>query len=110
MIIQDTITYLVDLSLASTQTGPSIEVKGSDLYSIEAVVTAASSLNGTLKIQVSVSGNNWSDLTGSTLTLTTDGTSIYSISEVAYNYVRLVWTRTGGSGTLNATVSRKRSS
>ena len=88
------------------------------LYSIQAVFTG--SPVGTLKLQISndivnpiatgtqaVEVVNWTDYTGSSTPVTTSGNFVWNCLDVGYRWVRLVYTPTSGSGTLNATISGK---
>lgn len=72
-------------------------------FSIQCVYTG--SPNGSLKIQVSndqEDPTNWDDLDNSTVTITTSGSETYIVGEVFYNFIRLVYTFSSGSGTFNA--------
>lgn len=51
-----------------------------------------------------VGPSNWADITNSTFALTTSGVTMWNVSEVAYNYVRVVYTDTSG-GTSTATAN-----
>jgi hypothetical protein len=94
-----------------TSTGKeTIKAKGG--ITIQAVF-AGSSPNGTFKLQISndLANNvadvtNWIDLADSSYAITADGSYAWFISGIIkVKFVRLVYTRTSGSGTLNATIS-----
>lgn len=91
-------------------------------YSIQAVYTGTPT--GTLKLQGSddPTGDfaspanatniptNWSDIAGTSQALTAAGTFLWNMSDVGYNWVRLVYTDTsGGTSTaiLNARINAK---
>ncbi len=88
-------------------------------YSMIVSIANQSSLNGTLKIQVSNNAfldnvnNNldpnavWDDLPGSTNTITTNGTVSYNVSDVQYGAFRLVYTRTAGTADFTVYVRAK---
>src|ERR1051326_4982637 len=71
---------------------------------------------GTLKVQVSNdhwgAGNlpepftptHWNDLSGASVTVAAGATSLIPRFDVCYQWIRLVWTSTGGAGTMTATV------
>lgn len=100
-----------------------INSKGIDLnqqyvYAIQAVWTG--SPVGTLKIQVSndivpdgVGGDqasnvvNWTDYTNSSQSISGAGNFVWNVLEAGYRWVRLVYTKTSGSGTINAVFSGK---
>jgi len=84
--------------------GTSFNVGGFHDVAVSSVVTDASSLNGTLKLQGSVDGTNWADISGLTGSITANGTTIYKVNANPYQFVRLVWTSSAGSGTLNSKV------
>lgn len=65
--------------------------------------------NGTFKLQGSctpVQNNgvapDWSDIAGSSIAITGAGDIIYNITDIGYDQMRLVYTRSGGTGTANA--------
>jgi hypothetical protein len=88
-------------ALGASFDGNSFTVGGIHSVGISNVVSDASSLNGTLKLQGSVDGTNWADVASQTATITTNGTTIFMIANNPYQFIRLVWTRTAGTGTLN---------
>jgi hypothetical protein len=98
--------------------GASINSSGIDLnqqmiYAIQAVWTGTPA--GTLKIQVSndivpvaSSVVNWTDYTGSSQTLSgSAGDFVWNVLNVGYRWMRLVYTRSSSTGTLNVTYSGK---
>lgn len=94
-------------SLAASVDGTAIPVdKNYEGFTIAAVISSASSLNGTLKLQAAIDAaatpTNWFDITAAT-TVTADGVTGWDINSVNYRWVRVVYTRTGGSGTMTTT-------
>lgn len=71
---------------------------------------------GTVKLQASndfsTAGNlagtfvptNWVDIAGATVTVVAGATVLIPKTEVSYNYVRVVFTQTGGAGTMTVNV------
>jgi hypothetical protein len=45
---------------------------------------------------------NWVDLASATVTVASGATSIIPKTDMCYQYMRLVWTRTGGTGSFTA--------
>lgn len=93
------------LSLGATANGPWIPIdRQYNGFSIEAIVSAASSLNGTLKLQVTnipqPGTADGADVTNSSVTLTGDGTTIWNVDRQHFKWVRYVWTRSAGTGAL----------
>ena len=83
---------------------------------IQAVFTG--SPVGTFKLQISANyqedsmGNvlnagTWTDYTGSSQGISAAGDFAWNLSTTPYPWIRLVYTRTSGSGTLNATINGK---
>lgn len=72
---------------------------------IQAVYTG--SPVGTLKLQASIDGTNYSDITASSQSITASGSFLWNITANFYRYVRVVWTATSGSGTLVCTILAK---
>lgn len=50
---------------------------------------------------------HWTDYTGSSLSITTAGDFAWLINPVGFRWIRLVYTKTSGTGTLNATFNGK---
>ena len=77
--------------------------------SIQAIITG-SSPTGTFKLQVSNDTGqvaNWMDLAGSSQAITTTGNIGWSISPMLYDWVRIVYTRTSGTGNVSALLRHK---
>lgn len=47
---------------------------------------------------------NWNDIPSATVTVTVGSTNAIPMVDVCYQWIRLVWTRTAGAGTLIATI------
>lgn len=92
-----------------------------DLVAIQAAVSGSALLNGTLKLQVScdvgldsgtgpggiLNVTNWTDYAGSETTITADGTTLWNVSQCAFKWIRVVYTRTAGTGTLTIRANAK---
>ena len=76
-------------------------------YAIQAEWTSTSALTGTLKLQASNDGNVWSDLPSSQAIAGSSGSFIWNNSDIFYQYVRLFYAHTSGTGTLNANLIAK---
>ena len=55
---------------------------------------------GSLKAQASNNGTDWSDVTGSTVAVSAADNTVYNFANVAYIKLRIVYTRTSGTGSL----------
>lgn len=62
---------------------------------------------GVLKLQISNDNSNWTDYGGSEQSISAAGNFAWNLANIGYQYVRLVYTKTSGSGALSVTVSGK---
>lgn len=71
-------------------------------YSIQAIWTNGSTPVGTMSLQASNDGQNWSDIPNSSLPVSGNSdNNIFNVSKnIYYNFVRLVYTRTSGDATV----------
>lgn len=76
------------------------------LCSIQAV-WAGTAPAGTLKLQISNDNSTWVDYTGSSTTVSGDGNFMWNLISVPFRYVRVVYTRVSGIGTLVVTIGGK---
>jgi hypothetical protein len=99
--------------LNQNRNGDYIQLKNIYMYSLNAIVTGVPT--GTIKLQASndpetndtqynvtaqqppaVGPSNWVDIADSSFNLTSAGSTMWNVSEVAYNYVRVVYIDTSG--------------
>lgn len=85
-------------------------------YTTDASITAVwtGSPVGSLKLQISndivdvgTSVVNWIDYTDSTYAVTAAGSFVWNISRANYRWLRVSYTRTSGTGTMNMIAGRK---
>lgn len=76
-----------------------------DIYSIQAVWTGSPS--GTIKIQVSVNGSTFTDLADSEEAISGAGDFLWVVTDVGYDKMKVVYTPSSGSGTLNVQYNGK---
>lgn len=95
--------YITNLSLGASVNTDSFFVGSFDHIAVQSVVTDASALNGTLQLEKSVDGTSW-DNQGSAVTVNSNSVNIITVNNVAFGYIRFVWTRTAGTGTLNVKI------
>lgn len=106
-------TFFNSQSMAASFTSSMLSVLYFRGYSI--TCTWAGDPAGTLKLQISNDTSdieddvsNWEDLTDSSVTLTgVSGQQVYNIRYVYYNKVRIVYTRSSGTGTITANYTGK---
>lgn len=98
------------VSLATSSNGTALLVDRQHAgFCLQSVISGASSLNGTLKLQAAIdTGNtaiNWADIGGTTAAVTADGVVMWSVGRHHFKWTRIVWTRTAGSGTMTTTLN-----
>ncbi len=106
-------------SMGASINSKGVDLQGLDVYSIHAVYSGGTPV-GTLKLQISndIVGagtssdpaslvTNWTDYTGSSLSISAAGDYMWKVTSSGERWVRLVYTRSSGSGTLNVTFSGK---
>lgn len=95
-------SYAVNQSLSNSAdfTGTSLSLNQQFGYSIQATWTGTP--NGTFKLQASNDNVNWSDLPNTVAAGGAAGSTIWNVTDVFYQYVRLFYTHSTQAGTLNA--------
>jgi hypothetical protein len=77
---------------------------------VQATISDASGLTGAFKLQATASSDlanaTWDDITGTSTAISANGTTTYNISGVGYNGIKFLYTKSGGSGTLNVNSSQ----
>lgn len=68
-------------------------------FSIHLVYTGAPV--GSLKLQASNDGATWEDVASSTVAVSAASSTLYNLADQYYRLVRVVYTRTSGTGTIN---------
>lgn len=81
-------------------------------FSLQSISTGTA--NGTIKVQVSndppsegtnaVIPSNWTDLPGATIAMAAASIQILARTSVSYNWLQVIYTRTGGAGTLTVNI------
>jgi hypothetical protein len=72
--------------------------------SAQALVTGGASPTGILKLQASNDGINYTDVPSATVSISADGSYLIPVVNVAYEFIRAVYSFTSGTGTLTATI------
>lgn len=88
-------------SLGADFTSDTINTERNDLIGIQIVYSGGGSPTGTFILQASIDGSTWSTVTGSSVAITTDGNTLYTITDICYRYLRVNYTRTSGTATIN---------
>lgn len=101
----------VATSLAASVNGAGVPVdKNKEGFAVACEISAASSLNGSLKLQASLkrslptdADTSWADVSGSDTAVTVNGCTVFDVDRKNWRWVRVVYTRTGGSATMTTT-------
>lgn len=93
-----------DMSASITSSATNINEVVS--YAVQAVFTG--SPVGSLSLEGSNDNTTYTVISSSTAAVSAAGSYLVNVELPAYSYVRLVYTRTSGTGTLNATINAKR--
>ena len=101
--------YVIDAARAVSTTGqsPKIDVQILDGYCIQAVFAGmAATAAGSVKLQISLDGTNFSDYPSSSQNFTNTTTSlVWEVSSKRHKYIRMALTATGtGDGTVTSTL------
>ena len=97
--------FLTGGDMSGNVTSSAVQLDYTVGYSIQAAFTGTPS--GSLKLQASVDGTNYSDITDTSTTIAAAGSFLWNVADPNYDYVRLVYTRTGSTGVLSATIFSK---
>ncbi len=93
------------LSAASSHDSDAIQASQLWGMSVQAIVSGATNPVGTVKIQFSndsprVSPTNWTDISGATVSISANGVVGIPKTDLAYEWVRVVYTHSSGTGGL----------
>lgn len=101
---------LVDAqSMGSSITSSSLNIQEAISYAVQAVWSAGATPVGTFDLQGSNDDSNFTSLLDSPAAVSGNtGSIIINVEKHAYGFIRIVYTRTSGSGTLNVKVNAKR--
>lgn len=109
--------------LSASRNGPWLKLNSADTVSLQVTMGSAGTLNGTWTLQAGlgragavddVPDGSPATLDGSTYTVVNglisgEGTLIVNITRAPFSYVRWVWTRTSGTGTLTESLMSTKS-
>lgn len=97
--------FVSSADMAASITSSAITLAGKTGYGIHAIY--AGSPVGTLTIEASNDGTTWETITGTSTAVSAAGSTLFNLSNVSYELARLKYTRSSGTGTLNAYASDK---
>lgn len=105
---------LTAINAATAGDQASVGIPTQNMFSMSVQIVATGSPVGVAKVQVSndeavsvpnqIVPTNWNDLSGATVNVTSNGSFLIPKFDVCYNYVRIVYTKTSGTGAITANV------
>lgn len=99
---------LPSTSMGTTVTTPSYDVTQANTLAIQAIWSGGGVPVGTTSISVSTDNINFTIDQDSVLAVNgNSGSNFYNIQDIGYRYIRLVYTRTSGTGSLVVNISGK---
>jgi hypothetical protein len=98
--------YVVAQSLGASFNGPAVPTSSSEGLSFQVAWTGATAA-GTFKIQASNDSVTWIDLPGLSSVVAGPGAVFWNMASIFFQYARLVFVQTGGTGSVDANVFAK---
>ena len=105
---------LAAINAATAGAQASVAIPTQNIFNMSVQIVATGAPVGVAKIQVSNDEaisipnqfvpTNWNDLSGVTVNVTAAGAFLIPKFDVCYNYVRIVYTKTSGTGSITANV------
>lgn len=99
----NTCPYFDTGTISTNYTSNPFRVGDFDRFAVQFALTGT--LAGTIKLQASIDDLNYVDIPDSIISVNGADVFLVSIAYFAYKYVRVVYTRTSGSGTINAKIN-----
>ena len=97
--------FLSGQSMATDFTSAVFPVSQYDRFALQIHIYNATSLSGTLKMQVSINNVDYVDVSDATFSISGSDDFIISVTQFAYRFIRLKYTRSAGSALLNAEIN-----
>lgn len=95
---------ILNADASVSQTSIPFLIGGAPGYGVEVAFSSATSA-GSLKLQGSVTGVNYGDVEDTTTAIVAGNVVVYNVPNVNYRYMKVVWTPSGGTGTITASAS-----
>ena len=105
--LNDSLTLSPSSAMTASITSEAVNVQSMTRVAIQAIYTG--SPVGSLKLQAanSLTSQTWTDVSNSTVAVSAAGNQLWNVSDIGYALIRVVYTFTSGSGTLEVIVSGK---
>ncbi len=101
MSSNEPIQLISSADATSNLTSVPLDIGDEKVYSIQADFTGGGGdLVGTLKLQASVDGSTYVDVTDSDQAVAASADHLWSVTDAGYRYVRVDWAFTSGTGNL----------
>jgi hypothetical protein len=102
-------------SLGASVTSPPLLTRGLKNVNIHCIISSPSSVSGTFELRASNLDNprkdvdaDWVDITSTEQTASDTSTHMWNLSDRAFEWAQLTYTRTAGSGTVNCYAGREK--
>lgn len=97
---------LVDAGdMSETSLSGSLAIPHIGMVAVQYVATGAPV--GTLVVQASNDGTNWSDIAGASASISAAGNGMFNFITTAYSYIKVVYTKGSGTGALSVIANGK---
>lgn len=94
-------------TFGATVNSDALSVEDASLAAVQIIMTGGSPV-GSLKLQGSIDGSNWHDITSSTVAVgSAADDALWNIIGIGYPTIRVVYTRTSGSTTATGFLFKK---
>lgn len=97
--------YLSGQSLGSSFNSSSFSVGEFDRFAVKFKITGAAGLSGTLKLQCSVDDVDYVDVPDTSISVTGNNSYLISVTSFIFKYIRISYTSTAGTGSLEVKVN-----
>ena len=102
-------SVIIDASMGASVNSNVQEISECNCIAVQVIWSAGSNPIGSVKLQASLDNITFTDISGTSLSVSgNSGSHFYNFDRPGFPYLRVVYTRTAGSGTLNAKICGKR--
>lgn len=88
------------IDMSATGASDPIYIGFQSAYCVHAIFDGATSPVGSITLEASIDGSNWSTVADSSSSVSAAGTAFWDVTKASYPMVRVKYTRTSGSGTM----------
>lgn len=96
------LNHLVDGGdMSGNVTGTIADCRNMEFITFQCIYSGTSSPVGTITVEATLDGTNWTELALSTINVTADGTDLVDLYNINYQGIRIKYNRSSGTGTIN---------